>query len=345
MPIRGHRTISSLGATAGLLAVIASGCAASEPVDGLGSRAAHPALTIYSPAAPPNMLWSINEAIGATLAACAVAGEVETVAVALPDAINSIGTMPDRAGHLAIVTTADFLPAVRGEGPDWHGYVRAHDDLKFVASLYEVGIGMMVFDEAIRTPADLKGKRIAVPRRPSSLRVMAEAVLHDAWGLLDEVTLVDLPPHAVAEAAKAGRIDATTWNLMTETPDGFRPLLPDLSKMGRWLSVSAGDIERINAGNTFTTEAVTVAGARLLSFRQALSAWSATADAQVVAILHCLGAAPATAMGDWPGLRDIWVHPAALKFYRRSDPAYLQTRHPGALEARITEQERTEDEP
>ncbi|MCG8503572.1 MAG: hypothetical protein MI755_03095, partial [Sphingomonadales bacterium] len=64
MPIRGHRTISSLGATAGLLAVIASGCAASEPVDGLGSRAAHPALTIYSPAAPPNMLWSINEAIG-----------------------------------------------------------------------------------------------------------------------------------------------------------------------------------------------------------------------------------------------------------------------------------------
>ena len=150
---------------------------------------------------------------------------------------------------------------------------------------------------------------------------------------------------AVAEAAAAGRIDATTWNLMTETPDGFRPLLPDLSKMGRWLSVSAGDIERINAGNTFTTEAVTVAGARLLSFRQALSAWSATADAQVVAILHCLGAAPATAMRDWPGLRDIWVHPAALKFYRRSDPAYLQTRHPGALEARITEQERTEYEP
>ena len=283
------------------------------------------------------MLWSINEVIGATLSACAVAGEVETVAVALPDAINHIGALPDRAGHLAIVTTADFLPAIRGEGPDWHGYARAHGDLKFVASLYEVGIGMMVFDDDIGTPADLKGKTIAVPRRPSSLRVMAEALLGDGWGILDETTLVDLPPHAVAEAAAAGYIDATTWNLMTETPDGFRPLLPDVSKMGRWLSVSAGDIERINASNPFTTEAVAIAGARLMSFRQALTAWSATADAQVAAILDCLETTPTTAMGDWPGLKDIWVHPAALEFYRRSDPGYLQTRHPGALEARITE--------
>lgn len=322
---------------AGLFAVIASGCAASEPVDGSGSRAAHPALTIYSPAAPPNMLWSINEGVGAKLSACGAAAEVETVAMALPEAINRIGAWPDRAVRLAIVTTADFLPAVRGEGPDWHRYARAHDDLKFVASLYEVGIGMMVFDEGIQTPTDLKGRRIAVPRRPSSLRVMAEALLGDGWGILDEATLVDLPPHAVAEAAEAGRIDATTWNLMTETQDGFRPLLPALSEMGRWLSVSEGDIERINASNPFTTEAVTVAGARLMSFRQALSAWSATGDAQVLAILHCLEAASATAMGDWPGLKDIWVHPAALEFYRRSDPDYLQTRHPGALEARITE--------
>ncbi len=303
------------------------------------SRTTHPAITIYSPAAPPNMLWSINEEIAAKLNACSADDDVAVIAQALPDSINAIGKLSERGVHLPIVTTADFLPAVKGTGAAWHHYARPHEDLKFVASLYEVGIGMMVFDDEIQTPKDLKGKTIAVPRRPSSLRVMAEALLGDGWGVLGDVVLIDLPPNAVADAAAAGTIDATTWNMMVETPNGYRPLLPSLPETGRWLSVSEADVKRINANNDFVTRTVTVksaakqagtsAGAAptLLSFRQSLAAWSSTSDEQITDILKCLDTdqnGTATAINDWPGLEEEAVHAAALRYYRSKDPQFLK---------------------
>ncbi len=307
------------------------------------SHATHPALSIYSPAAPPIVLWSINEEIGETLETCGAGRDVETIAQALPDSVNAIGKMPDRAAHLPIVTTIDFSPAVKGTGPAWHAYERPHEELKFVASLYEVGIGVMVFDENIRTPNDLIGKTIALPRRPSSLRVMAEALLRDGWNILDKVEVLDdLGPRDIAAAIAEGRVDATTWNMMVETPDGMRPLLPGAMKAGRWLSVDETHIDQINAKNDFTTAAVvidvesasseseTLENATLLSFRQALAAWSATDDKQVEAILQCLETAhgaraeSAVVMNDWPGLAETTVHPAALEFYRRSNPDFLK---------------------
>lgn len=288
------------------------------------------------------MLWSINEEIGAKLKSCRAGEDVAVIAHGLPDSINAIGKMPDRAAHLPIVTTVDFSPAIKGTGAEWHQFERPHKDLKFVASLYEVGIGMMVFDQNIRMPADLKGKKIAAPRRPSSLRVMAETLLRDGWGVLDDVVLVDMPPQDVAEAAADGRIDATTWNMMTQTPDGYRPLLPALLKIGRWLSIDDAAVERINAKNDFVTQSVTVnkvSGApnksaepvsTLLSFRQALAAWSSTNDRQITDILRCFDTAqhqtatPATAISDWPGLDETTIHAAALSYYRRKDPDFLK---------------------
>ena len=328
-------SISRLSVAAAFAAVVLAGCAALEHSP-RSNHEAYPAISLYSPAAPPIILWSINEELGETLKACGAGEDVTTKALALPDSVNTIGEMPDRATHLPIVTTIDFFPAVTGTGTDWHRYARAHEDLKFVASLYEVGIGVMVFDDSIRTPADLKGKAIAVPRRPSSLRVTAEALLRDGWQVFDDVTLVDMPPQGVAQAAADGRIHATTWNMMVETPDGFLPLLPDLTEPGRWLPVTGADIDRINAKNDFVTSSVVIGDktvaetktATLLSFRQALAAWSSTSDAQVEAILQCLeatrgdGAEGATTLHDWPGLEEAVVHPAALEFYRQSNPGF-----------------------
>lgn len=301
-------------------------------------------ITVYSPAAPPNLLWSMNAAVAETLQRCTVARTVKPVAVALPDSINRIGAMSDRGTHLPIVTTVDFSPAVNGTGPDWHPYARPHHDLAFVATLYEVGLGVTVFDRSITHPEDLAGKTIAVPPRPSSLRLLTEALLKDGWGILDDVNLVDLAPSDVVSAAAAGRIDATTWNLMVEeTAEAYRPLLPPLLALGQWLSVSDADVARINAANGFTTARVDIdriigenpnsgANAQLLSFRQALTAWSATDAALVTAVLQCLATArkhdPAGTLQDWPGLAPATMHPAALRFFRSraesADPTATQ---------------------
>ena len=121
------------------------------------------------------------------------------VAIPLPDSINAI---TDKRHELPIVTTVDFLPARDGTGPSWHAYHRANKDLKLVCALYEVAFGILVFR---------KGPRIGVPPRPSSVRVLTEALLRDGYGILDEVELVDLRPDEVTP----DRVDATALHLLS----------------------------------------------------------------------------------------------------------------------------------
>lgn len=295
---------------------------------------ARPAMTIHSSSGPPISLWAMNEEIGRELAACGVGDAVEVLPSALPQSINEVGAWPERSSHFPMVTPVDFAPAVTGDGPtDWHEYPQPHPDLKFIASLYEVGFGVLVFDDAIQSVEDLRGKRIAVARRPSSLRVLAEALLRDGWGILDEVTLVDLPPHGVAQAVADGRVDATTWSLMIEEPGGYRPLDSVVLKLGDWLAVEAEDVARMNAQNSFTTGLVQIESTagesvHLVSFDQGLAGWSSSADVQVEAILDCLSAlgerdGRMTALSHWPGLNAEMLHPAALKYYREVDPNFL----------------------
>lgn len=284
-------------------------------------------LTLYSPAAAPNPMWAANVAIAAQLMACDIGLSVTATAVALPDAINNLDAVGDKRFELPIITTVDFETARAGSGPEWHPYPNAHPDLKFAASLYEVGIGMMVFGGDIKTPADLAGKRIAVPRRPSSLRVMLETLLRDGWGVLDDVTLVDMPPSHVIPAIDAGEIDATTWNMLIEREGSLQPMLPPLQAMGgRWLSVDTAAIARINARGDVRTEAVSVpvessgASADVLSFRQGLAVWDETPDLAVRNTLSCLARTrPPAWMADWPALTAGMMHPAARKFYQNKN--------------------------
>lgn len=297
-------------------------------------------LTIYSPAPPQIMLHAHNAEMGQLLEACEAFGTVTTPPVALPDSINRINALPadQRPYHLPIVTTLDFETARHATAPDWHGYERANEDLVFVASLYDVAFGVLVFDPAIQSPADLAGKRIAVPPRPSSVRWLSEALLDDGWGILDEVELVDMLPPDLPAAIAEGRIDATSWNIMSETREGFLPLIPPLmdQKGAHWLNVDVETAAAINAASPFTTESVSVAAGRirsasagptedvsLLSFRQSLAAWADTPDAVVTEILTCLSAAsPAYGSAGgfhkdwmkWPALTEDAVHPAALAF-------------------------------
>jgi TRAP-type uncharacterized transport system substrate-binding protein len=322
------------------------------PTELIGGESAPARLVIYSPAPVMNMLHELNRDLGRAINRCPGGLTATVIPVALPDSINAIGRLPEaeRRHHLPIVTSVDLLPAIERTGPSWHAYDRANADLKLVAALYDIAFGVLAFDPAIASPADLRGKRIGAPPRPSSVRVLTEALLRDGWGLADEVELVDLPPAAVAVAAAAGRIQATSWNFLHKTPDGFVPLLPALLADGKaaWLGVDDPAIAAINRANPFRIDGVLVpagdvrvAGAAvpipastltLLSFKQGLAAWAGTEDRIVRALLHCLldrgrdyTGLPANlgAMLDWPALGRALVHPAALRFFAERGIAIL----------------------
>ncbi|MCI4643802.1 MAG: ABC transporter substrate-binding protein [Hyphomonadaceae bacterium] len=298
-------------------------------------------LVIYSPAPPQIMLHAHNSELGEILAACGAFESVETPPVALPDSINQINALDpaERPYHLPIVTTLDYPTARDNTAPDWHGYTRANSDLLFVASLYDVSFGVLAFSEDIQSPDDLIGKRIAVPARPSAVRWFSEALLRDGWGILDQVELIDTVPPELPAAIAEGRVDATAWNIMSETPDGFQPMIAPLLDVpgAHWLGVSPETLDAVNTANPFTTELVqiepgAILGAQtqsettipLLSFRQALTAWADTPDEVVAEMLGCLSqAAPGYGPGGefkaaalhWPGLTDEMLHPAARAFY------------------------------
>lgn len=251
-------------------------------------------LTIYSPAPPTTPLHELNCRLFEPLA--------RVVAMPLPDSINAI---TDKRHQLPIVTTVDFLPARDKTGPPWHAYERANTDLKLVCALYDVAFGIMAFE-----PGSLKGKKIGVPPRPSSVRVLSEALLRDGWGILDDVELVDLRLQDLEAAVASGRIHATSWNLAHSVP-----LLPNLK--GRWLDVGEDCIAAINKANPFKIDGVLMGDTRLLSFKQGLAAWDSTESNVVVSVLERLAEqVPPEAMLNWPSLSQDLLHPAAVQFFR-----------------------------
>lgn len=293
-------------------------------------------VVIYSPAPVATPLHKANaELVSALDASFSLSAGI--VAMPLPDSINTINTLApqDRAFHLPIVTSVDFLPAIHRAGPGWHAYDRANTDLKMAAALYDVAFGVFAISGQISSPEDLRGKTIGVPPRPSSVRLLTEALLRDGWGILDAVELVDLPPPAVPDALSSGRIDATTWNLLTFGPGKLAPAIPGLLQMpgAHWIDVDDQAVARINAANPFKisqsqvrSERLAEPGARgatLLSFKQGLAVWSATPDMIVTEILERLtmrggGALSPGDMADWPFATADLFHPAACAFFRRN---------------------------
>lgn len=297
-------------------------------------------ITIYSPAPPSNMLHTLNLELLDAAGQCEQLPPLQVVAVALPDSINDINRMPptESKRHLPIVTTVDLLPARNKTGVSWHAYDRDNQDLKLVTTLYDIGFGLLSFDPSISSPSDLAGKRVGVPPRPSSIRVLSEALLRDGWGILDKVELVDLTPAEVNKALNSGLIDATTWNLVRREAKGYATLLPALLSHpnARWMQVDADVISKINENNPFildmttmSVKAVNGAGKaeniNLLSFAQALAAWDSTDEKTVKGLLNCIVSVAGRyeglpkdtkAMLDWPGLTRKHLHPAAADFYR-----------------------------
>ena len=277
-------------------------------------------LIIYSPAPATTRLHALNEAFGQLLAKGGIANKV--IAVALPDAINQIANLPpdERMLHLPIITPIDLLPAINKNGVEWHAYNRRNSDLKFVASLYDVAFGLTAFSANIKIPDDLRGKRIAVPPRPSSVRIYSEALLFDAWGLEGDVELIDMPPPKVLDAVKAGDIDATTWNITTLEGTETIAALPWVANHAdaHWIAVDDEVARRINQQNDFIVETMMLGDVQLLSFRQGLAVWQETPDEIIRQIIDILTASKGgqlyhqmSDLRHWPEIDGKLLHPVS----------------------------------
>ncbi|MBW1802405.1 MAG: ABC transporter substrate-binding protein [Deltaproteobacteria bacterium] len=267
-------------------------------------------------------------------------------AVPAPDHIKKIDQLPsDLKKHsLPIVPSTDFIPARLGKGPEWHGYPRAHENLRFVACTGVVAFGAATYDPDIREPTDLIGKKIGVTPRPSSLRIMVEGILRDGWGIGEQVELVDVAPPRVKEMLLKGDIDATFWVQVWEVLDGFQCLDIGVieARDTHWVSISLEDIERINQNNSWKTHRILVPGGSatgpklappvdvgMAGFSTAICAWDCTEEEVVYELIrfldekselwsdHTNGCPMSLArMSRFPGLSDDMVHPGAMKYYK-----------------------------
>ena len=279
---------------------------------------------IYAPAPPATPLHALNQQLGEALRKDGVTGwRVEPLA--LPESVNRAAALlaSERRRTLPIMTTADFALARNGAGPHWHGYDRASRDLLFVSTLYDVGFGFQVVDPAIRKPSDLAGQAIAVPARPSAVRMMSEALIAAGWGV-EDVRFVDCSPPEAARLLAAGEVVASAWNLVLPGAQGMAPMLPSPDG-ARYLAVTAEAVEAMNAAYGFHLGPYEhPEHGTLISFAQALAAWSDTPEDMLTAMLEAVArhgsdfpGLPGSreAMLDWPGLQQSEIHPAARKFH------------------------------
>jgi len=270
-------------------------------------------LTLYSPAPASIRMHALNEVLGRRLSAAGIVSKVN--AVALPQAVNDICDLEvsKRAMHLPIMTAVDLLPAIRQTGPQWHSYTRANHDLRLLASLYDVGFGISVFDPALQSPQDLKGRAVYCPPRPSSVRLLTEALLFDGWGLEGEVELIDSRPPDLAPLIADGTLVATSWNLVTLEGDVTTPLIPAQS---RFLPIDDPTLEKMNAAMAAPLGDCFVDDTRLIAFRQGICVWDETPHDLCRKILGVLagGGMPffddPARQTDWPGLARKHLHPS-----------------------------------
>ena len=270
-------------------------------------------------------------------------------AIPAPDHLIRINELPAESKKytLPIVPNTDFIPAIQGKGPtSWHCYNKPMGDLKFVASINPTPWAIVTCNPNIRTPKQLIGKKIGVESETGSPRVLADAVLRDAWQIYDKVELKDYHPSQVVQGLLSGDIDATFWMQTWETLGGFECSFRNLLKEREtfWIGLSFKDVNLINENNNWKLwrtlvpkSSIAVVGPNhyppedvgLPSFTGAICAWDQTEDEIIYELVKFLdeksdlwpdftGGCPLdlARMSRYPGIDEEMIHKGALRYFK-----------------------------
>ena len=117
-------------------------------------------------------------------------------------------------------------------------------DSRFVGATVRLAHGLLTLDRKINSVQDLVGKRIGLVMRPSSLRVLQEAVLISVWDIYDQIIVKEYPPAEMSNALEQGEVDAIFLPVIRETKGKLLPINLDFNRRDmHWISISSNDVE------------------------------------------------------------------------------------------------------
>lgn len=265
-------------------------------------------------------------------------------AMPLPDLVYALDALPpERKKHAfqGNMPSMDFPMARQGVATR---YDRKFTDLKFLCTVNITGRGLLTYNQEIKTPRDLIGKRIATYPPTSSMRVLSDAILRDGWGIYDQVELKVYEQRRLKEALLGGDIDAAffaqAWEASEgkwDTPGFVAEILE--AKKTCWLSISQEDADRVGRKNAWQLLRMLVPkGAlpgrdnppedvALPAYASAIVAWDITEEEVAYELVKLLAENAESwskhtntplypdRLSQFPGLTEDMVHPGALRYY------------------------------
>ena len=264
----------------------------------------------------------------------------------LPERLNIFAYRPreQRNGAFIHVSSVDQKMAMEKKGPFWHAYVADFPDLRFVGSTVRIAQGLVTLDKHIKTAKALVGKRIGLVMRPSSLRVLQEAVLINSWGIYDQITVKEYPPGNMSGALDRGEVDVIFMPVIREDKGNLLSINLDINRTDiHWISISSKDVASATESTSILAEqlilprsAATVTGegdVGLITFDVAWFTFASTPDDVVYAFLQTVrhfcspngrecSVIPADRLLRWPQLETGLIHPGAQKFYKEMEASF-----------------------
>ena len=170
----------------------------------------------------------------------------KTFIAPLPERLNIFAhrSKESRSSAFINVSSVDQKMAMEKKGPSWHAYATSFSDLRFVGATVRLAHGLLTLDRKINSVQDLVGKRIGLVMRPSSLRVLQEALLAGVWDIYDQIIVKEYPPGEMSNALEQGEVDAIFLPVIRETKGKLLPINIDFNRRDmHWISISSNDVE------------------------------------------------------------------------------------------------------
>jgi TRAP-type uncharacterized transport system substrate-binding protein len=248
--------------------------------------------------------------------------------------------LPDEAKSRSfiMVSNVDQKMAMDKTGPYWHAYVEPMSDLRFVGAVARHAHGLVTLDDSIRNSDDLRGKRVGLIPRPSSLRALQEIVLLQAWGIYEDIEVLEFMRPDMAGALERGDVDVVFMPVAQMINGKLKSTDIDITRDDlHWVSLSAADVDAATTNTPVVADRVVFsppqgatngnAEVGLISFDAAWFTFASAPDDVVYEFLrlasmvcpatqpNCGGRAMDTLL-QWPDLDTDLIHPGAQRFYR-----------------------------
>jgi len=164
----------------------------------------------------------------------------------LPERLNIFAqrSKENRSGAFVNISSVDQKLAMEKKGPSWHAYTAPFSDLRFVGATVRLAQGLVTLDREINSVQSLVGKRIGLVMRPSSLRVLQEALLISVWDIYDQIIVKEYSPSEMFKALDQGEVDAIFLPVIRETKGKLLPINLDFNRRDlHWISISRKDVK------------------------------------------------------------------------------------------------------